>query len=131
MTYDPLMYAGTARHYTVGRPPYSRELVATLACEITIDGTGRMLDAGCGPGVLTIVFAPHFEEVVGLDPDRGMLDEAARNAREAGVANVEWVQAVAEDIERLALGQFRLVTFGQSFHWTERERVAEAVYDVL
>src|SRR5262249_2014051 len=42
-----------------------------------------------------------------------------------------WVRALAEDIPTLGLGTFRLVTFGQSFHWTDRERVAEAVHDIL
>jgi hypothetical protein len=41
------------------------------------------------------------------------------------------VRALAEDIPTLDLGMFRLVTFGQSFHWTERERVAEAVFEIL
>ena len=48
----------------------------------------------------------------------------------AGVA-VRFVRAVAEDIPMLALGSFRVVTFGQSFHWTDGERVAESVYEIL
>ena len=31
----------------------------------------------------------------------------------------------------MSLGTFRLATFGQSFQWTDRERVAEATYDLL
>ena len=45
--------------------------------------------------------------------------------------NVRWLRALAEDIAELDLGPFRLVTFGQSFHWTDRERVAESVFDLL
>jgi SAM-dependent methyltransferase len=42
------------------------------------------------------------------------------------------VQALAEDLPLdLAPGSVRVATFGQSFHWTDRERVAEAVYDLL
>ena len=47
------------------------------------------------------------------------------------VANIRWVQDLAEQIPELDLGLFRLVTFGQSFHRTDRERVAEAVYELL
>lgn len=90
-----------------------------------------MLDAGCGPGVLAIELAPRFDEVVALDPDADMLAEGARRAVGEGIANIRWVHARAEDIAGLDLGTFRLVTFGQSFHWTDRERVAEAVYDIL
>jgi hypothetical protein len=60
-----------------------------------------------------------------------MLAEGARRAAGAGVEGVRWVRALAEDVPALGLGVFRLVTFGQSFHWTDRERVAEAVYDLL
>jgi SAM-dependent methyltransferase len=129
--YDPTLYRGAAKFYAPGRPPYSRSLAPTLEAELGLDGSGRLLDAGCGPGILAIELAGSFDEAVGLDPDAEMLAEAARLARDAGVENVRWVRAVAEDIPELDVGTFRLVTFGQSFQWTDRERVAEAVYDTL
>lgn len=131
MPYDPTLYLGTATYYVPGRPPYSRQLVDSLAAEVGLDGSGRLLDVGCGPGVLTLALAPHFEEAIGLDPDAGMLAVGAERAHEAGINNIRWIQALAEDIPTLNLGTFRLVTFGQSFHWTDRERVAAAVYQIL
>ncbi len=131
MTYDPTIYLGAAEYYLRGRPPYSRHLASTLAEEAGLDGTGRLLDVGCGPGILTLELAGLFEEAVGLEPDPNMLAEAVRRAGAAGVRNVQWVRGLAEEIPDLGLGTFRLVTFGQSFHWTDRQRVAEAVYDIL
>lgn len=131
MPYDPTLYQGAAAFYARGRPPYSALLVSTLEAELGLDGSGRLLDVGCGPGILTIELARCFDEVVGLDPDADMLTEAARRAGDSGVENIEWVRAVGEDIPQLDLGPFRLVTFGQSFQWTDRELVAEAVYDLL
>jgi len=131
MPHDPTLYRGTAAYYARGRPPYSQTLAATLAAELELDGGGRLLDVGCGPGVLTVELANHFSQAVGIDPDAEMLAEGARRAAEAGIVNIQWMQARAEDIPTLELGTFRLVTFGQSFHWTEREQVAEAVYDIL
>jgi ubiquinone/menaquinone biosynthesis C-methylase UbiE len=81
--YDPTLYEGSASYYACGRPPYSRELVATLTAEVGLDGTGRLLDVGCGPGILTVELASSFEDVIGLDPDSDMLGEGARRAREA------------------------------------------------
>jgi precorrin-6B methylase 2 len=129
--YDPLLYAGSAPHYVRGRPPYSAELAATLRAELALDGSGRLLDVGCGPGPLALALAPLFEEAIGIDPDAGMLAEAERLAREAGHANVRFVRGLAEEIGSLLHGRFRAVSFGQSFHRTERERVAEWVYDAL
>jgi SAM-dependent methyltransferase len=131
VSYDPTIYRGSARYYAPGRPPYSRELVATLTDEVGLDGSGRLLDVGCGPGILTVELAPSFDEAIGLDPDADMLAEGTRRARRAGIDNIDWVQALAEDIPELDLGTFRLVTFGQSFQWTDQVRVAEAVYDLL
>jgi SAM-dependent methyltransferase len=129
--YDPTIYQGAAAHYRYGRPPYSPQLEPLLAEEARLDGRGRFLDAGCGPGILTIRLAPLFEDVVGLDPDADMLGEGSRAAEGKRLANIRWVQALAEDLPAAAPGPYRLVTFGQSFHWTDEERVAEAIYDML
>lgn len=131
MSYDSTIYRGAASHYRAGRPAYSPQLEAVLSEELNLDGSGRLLDGGCGPGVLTVRLARLFEEAVGLDPDPAMLAEGRRAARERRIENIRWVQARAEQLPEAAPGPYRLVTFGQSFHWTDEARVAEAVYDML
>ena len=59
-----------------------------------------------------------------------MLDEAARHAV-AHAVDAQWICARAEDLGALGLPPARLVTFGQSLHWTDQEPVIEAVYDLL
>jgi ubiquinone/menaquinone biosynthesis C-methylase UbiE len=137
VAYDPTLYLGAARHYATGRPPYSAELAPTLTAELGLDGTGRLLDVGCGPGVLVLDLGDLFADVVAIDPDPDMLAEGRRRATDLGldddrVRGVRWVRARAEDLPLdLPPASVRLATFGQSFHWTDRERVAEAVYDLL
>lgn len=75
--------------------------------------------------------APLFAETVGLDPDADMLAEGRRAAQERGIAGIRWVRGRAEDLPDAAPRPYRLVTFGQSFHWTDEQRVAETVYDML
>jgi SAM-dependent methyltransferase len=130
-SHDPTLFAGAAAHYRYGRPPYSPQLEAVLAEELGLDGTGRLLDGGCGPGTLTVRLAHLFEDVVGLDPDADMLAEGRRLAAERGIANIRWVQARAEDLPDAAPGPYRLIAFGQSFHWTDEAHVAETLYDML
>jgi hypothetical protein len=60
-----------------------------------------------------------------------MLDEARRRAAKAGCPEVRWMEGTAEELDRLGLGPCRVVTFGQSFHRTDRPRAAEAAYNVL
>ena len=131
MPYDPTIYLGSAAHYRYGRPAYSPELEAVLTQRTGLDGDGRLLDVGCGPGVLTVRLAHLFTEAVGLDPDAGMLAEGRRAAEEKRVMNIRWVHGLAEDLPAVAPGPYRLVTFGQSFYWTDEQHVAETVYDML
>ena len=129
--YDPTIYEGAAAHYVGGRPRYSAHLEAVLTSELGLDGSGRLLDVGCGPGILAVRLAGLFDAVVGVDPDADMLAEAGRQAALAGRRDIRWVRGRAEDLPGLAPGPYRLVTFGQSFHWTDERSVAEAVYDML
>ena len=66
--YDPTIYLGSAAHYRNGRPAYSPELEAFLTHKTGLDGKGRLLDVGCGPGVLTVRLAHLFTQAVGSGP---------------------------------------------------------------
>jgi hypothetical protein len=71
-----------------------------------------------------------FEAVVGLDPDQAMLDEAATDAAARGVTTATWVSMRAENLPA-DLGTFLVASFGQSFHWMQRDQVAAAVFGML
>ena len=60
-----------------------------------------VVDLGCGGGIDTILAALAVApggKAIGLDMLPEMLEVAARNAAEAGVTNVEWLQGYLEDI---------------------------------
>jgi SAM-dependent methyltransferase len=129
-TWDQTVFEGTAAYYRQGRKPYAPALAAALAERLDLDNHGRLLDVGCGPGTVALQFAELFESVVGLDPDPGMVAEARRAAVEDHAGTATWVQMRAEELPG-SLGTFRVITFGQSFHWMDRPRVAAAVRDML
>ncbi|GHA80973.1 methyltransferase [Streptomyces tendae] len=129
--WDETLFSGTAAFYRRGRLPYAPGLADLLAGVLDLDGRGRLLDLGCGPGTVALRLAGLFDEVVGVDPDPGMLAEAARGAAELEVADkVRWVRARAEELPA-GLGGFTVVTLAQSFHWMDRERVAATVRGML
>ena len=123
-------YATAAAHYLRGRPPYSARLADVVRATMDLDGTGTLIDVGCGPGVLGVALAPLFDTVIGIDPERAMLDEARRHAA-AHEVEAEWIEARAEDLATLQLPAARLVTFGQSIHWTDRQSVLASVHEQL
>jgi SAM-dependent methyltransferase len=121
---DP--YATAAPYYARGRLPYPQALVDALRVELGLDGTGRLLDVGCGPGSLTHLLASLFEEAVGIDASAAMVREAEAQA----APNERFVPLRAEELPA-DLGTFRLVTLAQSFHWMDQESVAPVLFELL
>ena len=127
---NPDLYTGAAPYYSVGRMAYPPELATRIAAELALDGTGRLLDVGCGPGSLTLLLADRFAAAVGIDADRGCCGRPTGSPGRRVWTNVEWRQLYAEDLPA-DLGHFRVVTFAQSFHWMDQHRVAKAVHGML
>lgn len=125
--WDETLFEGAAPHYRQGRLPYAPGVADVVAEALDLDGTGRLLDVGCGPGTVAELLADRFAEVVGIDADAGMIAEAERRA---SVPNGRWLQLRAEELPA-GLGTFRAITFGASFHWMDRPAVAAAVREML
>ena len=128
--WDETLFEGSAPYYARGRLPYPRGLHDAFAGALDLSGSPRLLDVGCGPGVVALIVADLFAEVVGVDPDGAMLVEAERQARRRGLGNQRWVRRRAEELPA-GLGSFRCAVFAQSFHWMDREQVASIVFDML
>jgi SAM-dependent methyltransferase len=131
--WDETLFAGAAPHYTAGRLPYPDELDPAIADALGLDGTGTLLDVGCGPGSIALRLAHRYELVVGLDPDPGMLREGERLAAAAHppITNVRWLQDRAEHLADHDLGALTTATFGASFHWMDQPLVARLVHERL
>lgn len=110
------MFKGTAPYYARYRPGYPPELVERLAAAAGLDGSGRLLDLGCGPGLLAVPLARYVEEVVAVDPEPEMLAELPPSIRA--------VQGRAEEVDE-SWGTFRLATIGRAFHWMDGPVVLE------
>lgn len=90
----PLRVEGAARErfFERGRRQTARlaaELEEFTGCELK---SRRALDFGCGVGRLTLPLAERCEYVYGTDISRAKLAEADRNAKDANVTNVEWLE---------------------------------------
>jgi len=109
-------FRSAAPHYLAGRQPYAARLIRRVVNLVGLGRDARVLDLGCGPGMLAGAFAPEARAVVAMDPEPAML----RIAEQAFTApNITYRQGSSEDLPG-DLGQFRLVTMGRSFHWMDR-----------
>ena len=58
----------------------------------------RLLDLGCGPGIVTASLAPHVREVVAYDLTPEMLDKARQRCEKAALKNVRYELGNAEKL---------------------------------
>ena len=120
--HDPTLFQGTAWYYARYRSPYPREFFDHLAQVFQLDGRGRVLDLGCGTGQLAIPLTAYFDQVVAMDPDPEMIAEVSAAGNRGGLSNLDVVLGSSLDLSP-AVGEFRLVTMGESFHWMDRDQV--------
>ena len=106
------------------RAPYPAALYARLT-ELA-PGRSRALDLGCGPGKLAGGLAPHFMEVVAVDPSAAMLDVARRLNPDP---NIRWINGFAEEAQ--LEGPFDLAVAGASIHWMDPGVVFPRLADLL
>jgi len=101
----------TAATYARYRPSYPKGLVDCIVQTAEVRPGARIADVGCGTGISTRLFMDRGFDVVGIDPNEGMLAEARRDG---GAANYQRGDATATG---LASGSVDLVTVAQAFHW--------------
>jgi SAM-dependent methyltransferase len=106
--------------------PYPDALAEALRGELDLDGTGRLLDVGSGPGSLTHLLAPLFAVVVGADADADMVRVAAHGA----AANERFVRLRADELPA-GLGTFDVITVAQSLHWFASAEIAGTLHAML
>ena len=71
--FQPRRFRSAAQHYVSGRPAYAHRLIRRVARFTGLSPDDRVLDLGCGPGMLAGAFAPLVGEVIAMDPEPEML----------------------------------------------------------
>ncbi len=94
-----------------------------MAALCGLDGTGTLLDLGCGPGQLAAAFRPHVAAALGMDPEPEMLDLARSLS-----PDIAFRQGASHDLPSSVgapgMGPFRFVVIGRAFHWMDRADTA-------
>ena len=123
-------FVSAAKYYNRYRPQYPDELFELVKKHCDCNGTGRLLDLGCGTGFLAVPLSLCFAEVLGVDSSAEMLKEAEIFAKQQSCKNIKWLHKRAEKLGD-ELGYFDMVTAGRSMHWMDDTVIFPWVYDHL
>ena len=116
--YDPHRFREACAYYARYRLDYPARLIARVGALAGLEPGDAVLDLGCGTGFLAVAFARAGMRVTAADPENLMLEAAGEAARQAGVSLELWQGGSFELTP--AIGPYRLVTMGRSFHWMDR-----------
>jgi ubiquinone/menaquinone biosynthesis C-methylase UbiE len=125
-------FRGTAWYYARFREKYPREFFDLIKSKFALSKSDRILDLGCGTGEIAIPICESVKEVVAMDPEPEMLAEGMNQAAMQGVRNIVWIEGGSEDLSIINnIGRFKLVTMGTSFHWMDRGKTLEELYEMI
>lgn len=117
MSYQDRRRAGSfgddADQYDRARPAYPNAMISDLVLQFVESGGdgGRVLDVGCGTGIVGRLFRDRGCAVLGVEADRRMAAVAQRHGIEVDVVPFEsWAQRGR---------RYDLVVSGQAWHWVD------------
>ena len=104
------IYGDTAHYYTRYREDYPQDMIDNIMHEVGKKKFNRMLDMGCGTGKSAFAFHKHFKEIIAVDIDEKMIQEAVRISKKKKIKNITWITNPGEAVD-VSYGKFDLITF--------------------
>jgi len=133
ITWNPKnIFSGTAWYYARYRPGYPDEVFGLLREKFALNQGSRVLDLGCGTGQIAIPMSSSVQEVIAVDPQEEMLQEAQSQAATKGANNIRWLLGESGHLPQMesVIGKVNLTAIARAFHWMDREQTLRDLYPI-
>ena len=122
------VFKGTAQYYATYRPAIPAQVISHLGTCFDLDGSGMLLDMGCGTGQSTFALAPLFKKSFAFDVDPQMLAEAKKRC--PAHLDIVWQQRSDQEVTR-SEGPYKLVTACRSFNWMDQNSLLDKLNEII
>ncbi len=117
-----------SKFYSKYRPQYANEFIAYLNNNYFNDKNKIVADIGCGTGLLSKQILDCNMKVIGIEPNKEMLNKALTYLKD--YANFTSINATAENTT-LKDNSIDIITVGQAFHWFELDQFKKESLRIL
>lgn len=120
----PELFRGTHKYYAKYRPGIPNEVINVIINHFNIKPNDRILDIGCGTGQVALAMDGKCKEMVCIDSDPEMLNQAERETRDSKIKLV-WIYCDAKNLGKIKkeAGIFKVATICRAFHWMNQQQV--------
>jgi ubiquinone/menaquinone biosynthesis C-methylase UbiE len=128
----PELFSGTYEYYAKYRPGIPEEVISIIVKYFGIKPSDRILDIGCGTGQVVLAMEGKCGEMVCLDSDLKMLEQAKKATKDSEIKLV-WINRGSQDLRKIKKNQgtFKIATICRAFHWMDREQVLRDLNDLI
>jgi SAM-dependent methyltransferase len=123
-------FSGLAGSYSQYRPAYPAAALDFVMSRCGLNDRSVLVDLGCGTGISSRLFAARGIQVIGIEPNADMRQQAESESLPAGVPIPRYQSGRAE-ATRLSDASADAVLAAQAFHWFEPEATLREFHRIL
>lgn len=124
-------FSAVAEQYAVSSVHAQGEDLPEILRLVALAGTERVLDAGCGPGPVSLLLAPAAGRVTAVDLSEAMLDRARRTAAERSLTNIAFHRGNLADLPWPDASFDLIVSRYAAHHWPDPQAVVTELARLL